>query len=1364
MRNLKRALSLGLTAVMISGLMVMGSSAASYADVTSENNVEAIEVLESVGIMIGDESGNFNPDQNVTRNEMAVVMANLMEYNVASYKDTSPFTDVPSWAEPYVAACWTNGITSGYSDTIYGGSDDVTTAQAALMLMKALGYFQYSSDFGSDWQLATTRQGNAIDLFNGVDSGVTQAMTRNDVAQLVLNTLQAGTVQASTDGSWTIGDVTINNNVQYSYITSNQTYATAIDDARSTSNNSDAQRSIVELGEQLYQGDLKLNDNTDDDFMRPSRTWSYDGKEIGTYAKRELQIATYTTGVTGREMYDLLSASTIRDSELFNYVDGVAGTIEDTDLRRSNEKDLAATGNGVLTEVYLDQDRDEVTIVSINTWLAQANANYNQDSETLSLNVFESDSNGVTKVVDVEEVPEVADVVEDQFVLVNMSKKDNAQGEVVAIADPEILEDSTVTKFSQSGDDQHEGFFSKLTVDGTEYEAAEKAEYDDEVLNLYDATLLTDMSYNVYLDQYGYAIGVDLYEGEANYVFITGYDRGQSYISIKTADAAAIFTDGTMDAITVNVTDTNKNIDKLDGDNDNNNGDGEYYEPWNNAGDVALNRWYTYTVDGNDVYTLKPVEDRMLVSSYDFGGTDPEEVNINCTNVRLNDDYYSNGRAFGNDDSVYITVEAGNVDMSATGKDDAITEVSGLYTGVQDVDIELTEDLQADVAEGSVFTLKDKDDYIIASVVLGEAQGSTANYAFILSEAKSEGIDNGEYMWEFEAVMNGEKQTLTARSKYPSTISDLKKDNVQELRFDGDYVVGVKDISDSKIIDDYGIKWDDHEVYDVEYTGETLELKGRTLQSSGTDDEGLTIVSTSMPTVLGHEVNGEWETINYSSMAEALAAAGDKNPSAEGKQFDGRIVAVLNAQGVAQWAYIRSDVPVTTGSGTVSGGADGDYLSYSSRTYDSGYMTMDYTVEWPEWLSTGDSDDLAYAFDIMVNSSRYYTETGIFTTAGVDKSTSWNNNIGSVPLFFISPVEVNSKVTVENFRFTNLDEQTYLIKYEDQNGHEYAINSTNFNNPYTATTNGSILADVPMVMSHDLNAALFGGGTYGWSIEGVEDDPTDSTTTYLSRTGVTAGSPSNTGGRVQVVDGWMGYITVTINTSGMTQKYTVTGQAADALSDLVVGGYSGLGDSQTLSIQVDTVGGGSYGTTETVNDGDDVIVRARLNTALNAANGDAYGLELTLSTADPTTGKIIDEIGTVKLLNNNVNGSNSLTLSNVQENLEIVITEVKVLNAPRLLVDTITFTSANGDDKIDDNEVITFKFSENVTKVGTITLSNVDGETISGDTFIYTQNGSSDSSITITAGAVENADGVQNTKVTINIDLDSPDHFDVSYS
>ena len=52
-----------------------------------------------------------------------------------------------SWAEPYVAACYTHGIISGYDAKTFGGSDSVTAAQAALMMMKALGYFQYQSDF-----------------------------------------------------------------------------------------------------------------------------------------------------------------------------------------------------------------------------------------------------------------------------------------------------------------------------------------------------------------------------------------------------------------------------------------------------------------------------------------------------------------------------------------------------------------------------------------------------------------------------------------------------------------------------------------------------------------------------------------------------------------------------------------------------------------------------------------------------------------------------------------------------------------------------------------------------------------------------------------------------------------------------------------------------------------------------------------------------------------------------------------------------------------------------------------------------------------------------------------------------------------
>ena len=97
-----------------------------------------------------------------------------------------------------MAACYADGITAGISATQYGSNNSVTTAQAALMMMKALGSFQLSKDFGSDWQVATVKQGSKIDLFDGIVAGASTAMTRNDVAQLTLNTLESTMVE--TDG------------------------------------------------------------------------------------------------------------------------------------------------------------------------------------------------------------------------------------------------------------------------------------------------------------------------------------------------------------------------------------------------------------------------------------------------------------------------------------------------------------------------------------------------------------------------------------------------------------------------------------------------------------------------------------------------------------------------------------------------------------------------------------------------------------------------------------------------------------------------------------------------------------------------------------------------------------------------------------------------------------------------------------------------------------------------------------------------------------------------------------------------------------------------------------------------------------
>ena len=140
MRNLKRALSLTLASVMLLGMMVLGTSAASYPDVNDEHNVEAIEVLQAIGVMSGSNSGNFNPNSNVTRIEMAIVMANLLDLDVDYFQGQNTFSDVPAWANGYVNACAAHGIVTGVGGGRFG-TGNVTATQAALMMLKALGYF-----------------------------------------------------------------------------------------------------------------------------------------------------------------------------------------------------------------------------------------------------------------------------------------------------------------------------------------------------------------------------------------------------------------------------------------------------------------------------------------------------------------------------------------------------------------------------------------------------------------------------------------------------------------------------------------------------------------------------------------------------------------------------------------------------------------------------------------------------------------------------------------------------------------------------------------------------------------------------------------------------------------------------------------------------------------------------------------------------------------------------------------------------------------------------------------------------------------------------------------------------------------------
>ena len=195
MRNLKRALSLALASVMLLGMMVVGSSAKGLDDFSDNAeivNKDAVAVTSAIGLFDGYEDGSFGPKNVVTRAEMAVIISTMLYgagVNVNQFAETNVFTDVPAWAEGYVNLCSSLGIVAGVGEGRFDPNATVTTAQAVLMLCRALGYFQSAADFGSDWMLAATAKGTALGLYGDLKLTANAGLTRDNVAELVFNAL-----------------------------------------------------------------------------------------------------------------------------------------------------------------------------------------------------------------------------------------------------------------------------------------------------------------------------------------------------------------------------------------------------------------------------------------------------------------------------------------------------------------------------------------------------------------------------------------------------------------------------------------------------------------------------------------------------------------------------------------------------------------------------------------------------------------------------------------------------------------------------------------------------------------------------------------------------------------------------------------------------------------------------------------------------------------------------------------------------------------------------------------------------------------------------------------------------------------------
>ena len=102
----------------------------------------------AAGYVRGDGNGKFRPNDPVSRQEAAVMIAQICGLG-QDYSAAAKYTDyryIPSWAAGYVGAVSKAGIMSGYPDGDFKGDRYLSRAEAVIALDKALNYNASTTD------------------------------------------------------------------------------------------------------------------------------------------------------------------------------------------------------------------------------------------------------------------------------------------------------------------------------------------------------------------------------------------------------------------------------------------------------------------------------------------------------------------------------------------------------------------------------------------------------------------------------------------------------------------------------------------------------------------------------------------------------------------------------------------------------------------------------------------------------------------------------------------------------------------------------------------------------------------------------------------------------------------------------------------------------------------------------------------------------------------------------------------------------------------------------------------------------------------------------------------------------------------
>lgn len=113
---------------------------------------QQVSKMAKLGYINGYEDGTFRPNAPITRAEAAAIIANIMNVTPDA-EGASTFVDmneIPVWARGFVGAVAKAGFVSGYTDSTFRASNNISRAESVAMLNNTV-YNQ--NHFAKDWRI-----------------------------------------------------------------------------------------------------------------------------------------------------------------------------------------------------------------------------------------------------------------------------------------------------------------------------------------------------------------------------------------------------------------------------------------------------------------------------------------------------------------------------------------------------------------------------------------------------------------------------------------------------------------------------------------------------------------------------------------------------------------------------------------------------------------------------------------------------------------------------------------------------------------------------------------------------------------------------------------------------------------------------------------------------------------------------------------------------------------------------------------------------------------------------------------------------------------------------------------------------------